>query len=150
MHDKTALLSLLDPANEVHVRAQRRLDTEQVGWLTTIDPGGFPHAVPVWFLIHADTVLIMSEPHTAKVRNIRLNPHALFHLEAGPDGDELTVLQGLASLSERSSSEWFPEIGRTYAAKYADGLVGIELTAETMAEKYSRVIQLQPSKLIAW
>ncbi len=150
MSDTTTGLSLLDPANEVHVRAQRRLDTEQIGWLTTVDLDGFPHAVPVWFMIHADSVVIMSEPRTAKVRNLRLNSHALFHLEAGPDGEELTVLQGHATVSERSSTDWFGEIGQTYGAKYADGLVGIELTAETMAEKYSLVIQLRPTKLITW
>ena len=143
-------LPLLDPANEVHARAQARLDTEQIAWVATIGRDGFPHAVPVWFLEHGDRILVLSQPETAKVRNLRENPHAMIHLEAGADGEHLTVLQGTAAISERSAVEWMPELGSDYEAKYRSGLKGIGLTMETMAQQYSAVIEFTPVKLIAW
>ena len=145
-----ASLSLLDPTNDVHARALARLGEERIAWFTTIGRDGFPHAVPVWFIVHDDSVLVLSEPATAKVRNLRANDHALVHLEAGADGEHLTVLQGRATISDRPATEWIDEIGAIYEAKYRGGLAGISLTLETMAAKYSSVIQLRPEKLIAW
>lgn len=143
-------LSLLDPANDIHARTQARLDTEQIAWLGTIGRDGFPHAVPVWYLEHGDRILVLSRPGAAKVHNLRENPHAMIHLEGGPDGEYLTMLQGTAVISDRPAVEWMPELGVAYEAKYRSGLKGIGLTMETMAEQYSAVIEFTPVKLIAW
>jgi PPOX class probable F420-dependent enzyme len=140
----------LDPSLDIHARAIGRLETERIAWLTTIGANGFPHAVPVWFLWRSGRILILSEPKTAKVRNLRANDHALVHLEAGADGEQLTVLQGTAAISDRPATEWIDEIGAAYSAKYGAGLAGLELTAQSMAERYSCVIELTPVKLIAW
>jgi PPOX class probable F420-dependent enzyme len=143
-------LSLLDPSRDVDARALQRLDEERLIWIGTVGPDGFPHAVPVWFLVHDDRILVLSEPKTAKVRNIRANSHALLHLEAGDDGEKLTLLQGTATVSETPTPEWLSAIGAAYATKYERGLAGLGLTVETMAERYSVVIEFVPVKLIAW
>jgi PPOX class probable F420-dependent enzyme len=144
------VLSILDPAREIDARALARVNQEQIAWFGTIGRDGFPHAVPVCFLPHDESILVLSEPATAKVRNLRENPHAFIHLEGGPGGEFLTMLQGLATVSERPASAVIDEIGSAYAAKYASGLVGIGLTVETMAAQYSCVIEFVPTKLIAW
>ena len=143
-------LSLLDPNRDVDARALARLESEQIAWFGSIGRDGFPHAVPVWFLVHDDRLLVLSEPATAKVRNIRVNDHAMIHLEAGDDGEKLTLLQGTATVSEKPTLEWIPEIGAAYGAKYERGLAGLDLTTETMAARYSIVIEFVPAKLIAW
>lgn len=141
---------VLDPSDEVHARSIARLESEQIAWITSIRANGFPHAVPVWFLWLDGEVLILSEPGTVKVRNIRANPRVLVHLEAGESGEELTVLQGRAQISEQSTSEWLERNGPAYGEKYASGLAGLNLTADTMGEKYSAVIRVVPNKLTAW
>ena len=143
-------LSLLDPSRDVDARALQRLDGERLIWFGTVGPDGFPHAVPVWFLVYDDRILILSEPKTAKVRNVRANPYALLHLEAGDDGEKLTLLQGTATVSPKPTVEWLPAIGAAYATKYDRGLAGLGLTVETMAEQYAAVIEFVPVKLIAW
>ena len=143
-------LSLLEAGNDIHARALARLATEEVAWLGTIGRDGYPHAVPIWFVVHDDRLLVLSEPATAKVRNLRENPHAFLHLEAGENGDHLTVLQGTATLSDRPTVQWLDEIGERYAEKYAEGLVRQELTLESMATRYSTVIEFEAVKLIAW
>jgi PPOX class probable F420-dependent enzyme len=140
----------LDPANEVHARALSRLESETIAWFTSIRPDGMPHAVPVWFLWRDEEVLIMSEPATAKVRNLRGNDRALVHLESGEDGEQLTVLQGIATIDADPSSAWLESIGEEYGRKYAAGLAGLELTPRTMADRYSCLIRLRPTRLIAW
>lgn len=139
-----------DPADEVHARALRRLETEQVAWLGSTGRDGYPHAVPIWFLWHEGRALIMSEPETAKVRNLRADDRVLLHLEAGADGEQLTVLRGTAALSPEPSSAWVERIGAAYTAKYDEWLQRLDLTTATMAERYSVLIEVTPRKLIAW
>ncbi len=141
---------MLDAARDVDARALARLESEQIAWFGSIGRDGFPHAVPVWFLVHDDRILVLSEPATAKVRNIQVNDHAMFHLEAGDDGEKLTLFQGTATVSEKPTLEWISEIGAAYGAKYERGLAGLDLTTETMAARYSNVIEFAPAKLIAW
>lgn len=140
----------LDPANEVHARALRRLQTERIGWLGTNGRDGYPHAVPVWFLWHDDAVLVFSQPPTAKVRNLRADPRAMFHLEAGADGEQLQVLQGTAELLTEPTEAVAERVGEAYLQKYASGIEHLGWTPEKMYADYSTVIRLHPHKLIAW
>jgi PPOX class probable F420-dependent enzyme len=141
---------VFDAADEVHARTLARLESEQVAWLGTTGTDGYPHAVPIWFLWLGDRAVIMSEPRTAKVRNIRADPRVLVHLEAGADGEQLTVLRGAAALSPEPSSAWLPRIGDAYSAKYDEWMLRLGLTTQTMAERYSVLIEVTPHKLIAW
>lgn len=143
-------LFVFDPAVKTHARTLERLEAEQVAWLGTIGRDGYPHAVPIWFLWQDGRALIMSEPETAKVRNIRANDRVLLHLEAGADGEQLNVLRGVATLSPEPSTAWLPRIGGAYTAKYDAWLQRLNLTTETMAERYSVLIEVTPHRLIAW
>lgn len=139
-----------DPSNEVHARTLARLESEQVAWFGTVGRDGFPHAVPIWFLWRDGRALIMSEPATAKVRNLRADDRVLLHLEAGEDGEQLSVLRGIAAISPEPSTEWLPRIADAYTAKYDAWLERLNLTTETMAARYSALIEFTPVKLIAW
>lgn len=141
---------VLDPTDDVQGRAVARLRSEQIGWLGTTGRDGFPHAVPIWFLWHDDRALIFSEPATAKVRNIRADQRVALHLEAGEDGESLTVLRGIATLRPEPASAWLDRIGDDYARKYASGLALQGNTLAQMAERYTVVIEVTPHQLIAW
>ena len=141
---------VFDPSNEVHARSLARLGSEQIAWLVTSGRDGYPHAVPVWFLWRDGRAIVLSEPKTAKVANIRADAKVALHLEAGDDGEQLTVLRGVATLSPDAAAQWLGRIGDEYADKYADGLRNLTLTIDTMAARYSTVIEITPHSLIAW
>lgn len=139
-----------DQTNDVHARALARLRSEQVGWIGTTGRDGYPHAVPIWFLWRDGRALILSEPNTAKVRNIRADGRVALHLEAGDDHEQLTVLRGTAELSSEPAAAWIERIGVDYERKYGGGLAGLKLTLPEMAARYSVVIEVTPLQLIAW
>lgn len=139
-----------DPENAVHARVLARLAAEQVAWIGTTGRDGYPHAVPVWFLWLGDRALVLSEPRTAKVRNLEADPKVLLHLEAGADGEQLAVLRGTAVLSPGAGPAWVERIGEAYGAKYDEWMLRLGLTTETMFARYSTVIEIVPEKLIAW
>ena len=140
----------LDPANDVHARTLESLRTEEIGWLGSNGRDGFPHAVPVWFLWHDDAVLTFSQPHAAKVRNLRADPRAMLHLEAGDDGERMQVLQGTVEISDEPAAAWFERIGDAYLAKYQTGLDNLGWSVERMTGDFSLALILRPHKLIAW
>ncbi|HEX3051742.1 MAG TPA: pyridoxamine 5'-phosphate oxidase family protein [Aggregatilineaceae bacterium] len=42
--------------------------------MSTIDQEGYPHTVPVWFMLEGDDICIIAVPETKKVGHIRRNP----------------------------------------------------------------------------
>jgi PPOX class probable F420-dependent enzyme len=140
----------LDPADPVHAEVLARLALDQIGWFTTVRADGSPHAVPVWFLWHHGRLLVMSEPRTTKVADVRRGSPALLHLHTRADGDGVVVLSGPAVISDRSATQWLPEIGEAYTAKYAEAMVGYGMGLEAIAEKFHVVIELAPTDLLAW
>ncbi len=42
--------------------------------MSTIDPAGYPHTVPVWFMLDGEDVVIISARGTRKVEHILANP----------------------------------------------------------------------------
>lgn len=139
-----------DPANPVHTRALARLGTEEVAWLGTIDRHGFPHAVPVWFLWEDDTIQVLVQPGSVKTRNVRRDPKVLVHFETDAEGEDVTVFQGLAELSEESAAEWIERLREPYLAKYRAGLERLGWSLDRMTGDYSTVLRVRPTKLIGW
>ena len=124
-----------------------RLASDHIGWLTTVRADGSPHAVPVWFLWHDGRLLVMSEPRTAKVTNVRRGSPALLHLHTRDDGNGVVVLSGPAVISDRTAPQWLPEISEAYTAKYAEAMVAYGMGLVAIAEKFTVVIELEPTDL---
>jgi nitroimidazol reductase NimA-like FMN-containing flavoprotein (pyridoxamine 5'-phosphate oxidase superfamily) len=55
------------------------------GWimLSTIDPDGYPHTVPLGYFRLGDDILMGVRPETRKVRNIQQNPRVSLLIETG-------------------------------------------------------------------
>ena len=128
----------------------QRLEADTLGWFVTTRRDGRPHAVPVWFLWHDGQVLILSEPDTVKAKNIRHSPQALLHLHADATGNGVVVLNGTASISERTATEWLPAIRDAYATKYDEGMKSFGMGLDAIAERFCLVIVLTPTSLTAW
>jgi PPOX class probable F420-dependent enzyme len=142
--------ALFDPADPAHAKALDKLEHDLIAWFTTIGANGEPHSVPVWFLWRDGSLLVMSEPHTAKVKHVRRGSPVLVHLEGGEFGNDVVVLNGTAEISDRAAVEWLPEIRDVYAEKYADAIADYGMGLEDILEKFSTVMLVRPTKLMAW
>ena len=70
-------------------------------------------------------LLVMSEPRTAKVTNVRRGSPALLHLHTRADGNGVVVLSGPAVISDRTAPQWLPEIGEAYTRQVRRGDGGL-------------------------
>src|ERR1043165_4502787 len=90
----------LDTTTPFGERAERRLREDKVGWLTTVSADGTPQPVPVWFLWDgAESFLIYSKPHTAKLRNIAARSRVSLHLDGNGQGGDIVVVLGDAAVT---------------------------------------------------
>ncbi len=105
----------IDTGTEFGQRVARRLESELIGWLTTVSPAGVPVPSPIWFLWDGESFLIYSQPDVPKLRNIAANPNVSLHLDGDGDGGDIVIVTGTAAVSQDPPAHEVPP----YIAKYA-------------------------------
>lgn len=133
-----------DFTTDLGLRAMRRLETERIVWLTTVNATGVPQPSPVWFVWHDDAVLIYSQPHAPKVRAIRQNETVALNFNATDTGGNVVVFRGVAELVEPSP---IPSTVEAFMAKYRASMNGPEVTVESFDAEYSQLIRVSLTAL---
>jgi PPOX class probable F420-dependent enzyme len=132
-------LKTLDPATEGGAKALRRLETELMGWLTTVNPDGQPQSSPIWFLWREGGRFIFGPTK----RNVVANAHVSFNLNTDPDGDDVVTMEGEArvdlSLPPSSADPSFQAKHRHMIDRYG-------WTPEWLAENYPVPIVITPTR----
>ena len=87
---------MLDLTTSFGARAARRLENEEIIWLTTVKNGQTPQPSPVWFLWDGETMLIYSRPATQKLRNIAANETVSLNFHSDSEGGDVVIFTGTA------------------------------------------------------
>ena len=134
----------LDTSTDFGARVARRLQEEQIIWLTTVGADGTPQPKPVWFHWDGQSFMIFSEPNQAKSRHIAANPRVSLNFHTDHQGGNVVVFTGEARVTDAA-----PPAARLaeYVAKYQEGIKRIGLTPEQMATTYSTKILMTPDKV---
>lgn len=135
---------MLDLDTPLGRKIERRLNEEQVIWLTTVDASLTPQPRPVWFHWDGDTLLILSQGDAAKVRHIARNPRVALNFNTDAGGGEVGVLIGEARLLQEPLGHARLE---AYLAKYAAGIQDLDLTPESMLAEYRVIVLVKPESL---
>ena len=138
---------MLDLDSPAGARADRRLRTEQILWLTTVRADGQPQSSPVWFLWDGETFLVFSQPSAQKLRNLAANPRVAVHLESDGTGEDVLTVDGTAAVDpEVPPSDQLEE----YGVKYREGIQAMGSTPAELARDFSVAICIRPSRVRAW
>jgi PPOX class probable F420-dependent enzyme len=132
-----------DTSTEFGERAQRRFETDVVGWLTTVSPKGSPVPSPIWFLWDGETFLMYSQPHAPRIRNITANPRVSLNLDGDSVGGNIVIVSGTAAVSDDPPAPAVP----AYMAKYATMIEEEGWTPESFAADYSTPVRITPTRL---
>jgi PPOX class probable F420-dependent enzyme len=136
---------LIDTSTPFGKRAERRLRSERIGWLTTVASDGTPQPNPVWFVWDGETLLMYSIPNQAKLANIARNPRVSLHLDSKSHGDSIVIATGTAAVDESA-----PPLNknRDYLAKYRTEIERLGLGSPAkMARQYSVPVRITPKKV---
>ena len=138
---------MADPVSMQRIHIAERLRTDPVLWLGSVRPDGRPHFVPVWFYWDGTSVLILSQPNTQKLRNLRANPRVFLAVDDTRGGDDVALIEGTAELlPEPSAALDLP----AYFEKYATPIAQFGWTAAGMAADYSQPIRVTPTRFLGW
>jgi PPOX class probable F420-dependent enzyme len=134
----------VDPATEYGARVMRRLNEEIVIWLSTLNPNGAPSSVPVWFLWDGESILIYSQPHAPKVRNVEQHSQVELHFNSDATGGDVIRIAGQAVIDRTA-----PPFNQLPAmvAKYRAAVQRLGTTPEDFAAAYSTPIRVTPGKV---
>jgi general stress protein 26 len=80
--------------NQFDERAQETLHQAVIVRVTTIAPDGYPHTVPVWFLLDGEELILFSSRDTRKVKNVLSNPRGALAIGGDPVGSPCYLVVG--------------------------------------------------------
>jgi PPOX class probable F420-dependent enzyme len=132
-------------STEDRERVENRLRSNLMAWLTTVRSDGQPVTVPVWFLLREDdTILVYSQPQSAKFRNVSANAKVSLVLDVCDLGRNIVRIEGSAApIHDVSPANQQP----AYLAKYTERIGALFDTPERFAAMFSAALVITPSKL---
>lgn len=137
---------IFDETDPQGAHALERLANDEIGWLTTVTPGGQPQTMPIWFLWQDGEILVYGDHRARRNANVAANPKVSFHLGTDAGGGDLVIILGEARID--ASSPRLPD-NEGYLAKYGDRIDASYGGPEGMAAVYNVPIRIRPTKGIA-
>jgi hypothetical protein len=106
-------------------------------WISSTNPNGTPHAIPVWGLWLDDSVVFSTDRNSRKGRNLAERSNVAIHLESG---DNVVILYG--AVREMTDREQLERYADAYNEKY-----------DIRPDPYDAggiVYMLRPAKVLTW
>lgn len=125
-------------------RALRRIQSEQVIWLTTVSPSGMPQPRPVWFVWDGEAFIIYSIPTAKKIVHIAHNPKVALHFNTDAGGEDIQVVLGQAHLDSNTPPS---RLNKAYSEKYHAGILSLGMDEEEYSAMFSAAIRVTPERL---
>jgi PPOX class probable F420-dependent enzyme len=129
------------------------LDTERVVVVSSIGPRGWPHSMPMWFLLREGEIWAWTYAKSQKVKNLERDPRATLLIETGTEYTELRGVQIEAEAELIRDPETVFEFGKQLTIRYAEGIESIEgdAAAALQAQASKRVaIRFAPVRVASW
>lgn len=74
--------------------------------MSTLGADGYPHTVPVWFMLDNDEIVIISVRNTRKVRDIEANPKGALVIGGEPQDGAGYLIKGDFRIEEDPDRYW--------------------------------------------
>ncbi len=136
----------IDRSDDGADRAVNRLETERIGWLTTVAADGTPQVSPIWFLWDGEEFLLYSLD-SPRVRNLGGEPRVSLNLDGNGMGGDIVIVEGTARIDAATPSA---AENADYLEKYKPVMDKRGWTPEWFASRYSVPIRIAPTKYRYW
>ena len=119
------------------------LDEERTVICATIGQDGFPHLMPLWYVVRDGELWAWTFAKSQKVRNLERDPRATLQVEAGSAYHELRGVMLKTDVTIHRDTERVAEFGLELFRRYApagDGELGEDVREMVLAQAPKRVV----------
>jgi PPOX class probable F420-dependent enzyme len=123
---------------------------ERVAVVASLGPRGWPHSMPLWFVVRDGELWSWTYGASQKVRNLERDPRATLLVEAGEGYEELRGVMVEAEAEIERDFERIVALGRELGARYGSG-DGPEAEEALVRSARKRVgIRFRPKRTVTW
>ena len=115
------------------------LDEERTVICATIGRDGFPHLMPLWYVVRDGELWSWTFAKSQKVRNLERDPRATLQVEAGTDYAELRGVMLKCDVTIHRDTEKVIELGLELFGRYRAGGVDEDVREMVLAQAPKRV-----------
>jgi PPOX class probable F420-dependent enzyme len=129
------------------------LDSERVVVVSSLGPRGWPHSMPMWFVVRDGEIWVWTYAKSQKVKNLERDPRATVLIETGHEYTELRGIQIEAEAELIRDTDQVFEFAKELTVRYAEGIESVEGdAAESLkAQAPKRVaIHFKPVRTATW
>lgn len=127
------------------------LDEELTVIVSSFGPRGWPHSMPMWFVVREGEVWMWTYGSSQKVRNLERDPRATLLVETGVTYDQLRGLMIEAEAELIDDYDQVLALGRELFARYTPGAEGPEVDEAVAAQARKRVgFRFRPRRVTSW
>jgi PPOX class probable F420-dependent enzyme len=102
------------------------LESERVVVVSSFGPRGWPHLMPLWYVLREGEVWIYTYAKSQKVRNLERDPRATLMIETGHEYAELRGVMIEAEAEIHRDEDVVYGVAEQLTLRYADGLDSVE------------------------
>jgi PPOX class probable F420-dependent enzyme len=128
------------------------LEERRVVICATNGRDGWPHLMPLWFLVRSDDVWAWTYAKSQKVRNLERDPRATLQVEDGEQYQELRGVMIEAQTVLHRSLDVVSEFGAQLFERYGGGAAGGPEFLESIRAQAAKRVALQfvPQRIATW
>jgi PPOX class probable F420-dependent enzyme len=128
------------------------LERERIVVVSTIGPRGWPHSMPLWYVLRDGEVWIYTYAKSQKVRNLERDPRATLLVETGHEYFELRGVEIEGEAEIHRDHDVVYELARELTLRYSDaGSIESEAAEALRAQAKKRVaVRFQARRVASW
>jgi PPOX class probable F420-dependent enzyme len=117
----------------------------------TIGGDGFPHLMPLWFVVRDDELWSWTFAKSQKVRNLERDPRATLQVAAGHGYDELRGVMLKTDVTIHRDTDHVADLGLEIFRRYGDGELSDDVRGMVLAQAPKRVaLQFSERSRATW
>jgi PPOX class probable F420-dependent enzyme len=127
------------------------LDEQRVVVCATAGVRGWPHLMPLWYLMRDEEIWAWTYAKSQKVRNLERDARATLQVEDGERYEELRGVMIEAQVQIHRETERVAEFGAELLRRYGNATGGPEFFDVIRAQAAKRVaLQFVPNRTASW
>jgi general stress protein 26 len=127
------------------------LEEQRVVVVATNGPRGWPHVVPLWYVVREGEIWAWTYPKSQKARNLERDQRATLQIETGKKYHELRGVMIEAHTVLHHRLEVVSEVGAEILSRYDSGAGGQDVDDVVRAQAAKRVaLQFMPRRVASW